>query len=306
MIALKFLYLFISIFVLVKSADYFTESAEKIGLYLKLPPFVVGITIVSIGTSLPEFVTSIFAILDKQSEIVAANVIGSNIANIFLVLGVSAIASKGLLTEHDIMKVDLPILAASAFMLYICLQDGSFDYKEGLLSLFGITAYMVYAGKSRTNSFENIKIEKLELKTPITLIISTILVNFSAKYTVINVVDISRLLHISTGAIAASAVAVGTSLPELMVSLNAAKKGNFEMSIGNVIGSNIFNTFGIMGAASLVGKVAVDKGTLTLSLPVMILATLLIVFSLQNKAMSKWIGYIFIIFYTLYIMKLFS
>jgi cation:H+ antiporter len=306
MLALKFFYLIISIFVLVKSADYFTESAEKIGLYLKLPPFIVGITIVSIGTSLPELVTSIFAVLGKESSIVAGNVAGSNIANIFLVLGVSAIISKGLLTEHDVMKVDLPMVAASAFFLYICSQDGVFDYKEGILSLIGLIIYMIYATKSRTLSFDNVKIEKLEAKTPIILVLSIIFVNLSAKYTIINVVEVSKMLNVPMGSIAASVVAVGTSLPELMVSLNAAKKGNIEMSIGNVIGSNIFNTFGIMGTASLVGAISIDKGTLSLSLPVMIAATILIVFSLQNKAMSKWIGYIFILFYILYIIELFS
>ncbi len=306
MLILKFIYLFLSIFVLVKSADYFTESAEKIGLYFKLPPFVVGITIVSIGTSLPELVTSVFAMLDKESSIVAGNVIGSNIANIFLVLGVSAIISKGLFTEHDIMKVDLPILAASAFFMFMASQDGIFDFKEGILSIIGLIVYMIYASKSKKMNFDNIMIEKLELKTPIILILSIIFVNLSAKYTIINVIEISKALSIATSAIAASVVAFGTSLPELMVSINAAKKGNLEMSIGNVIGSNIFNTFGIAGVASLVGNITIDEKTLSLSFPVMISATLLIVFALQNKAMSKWVGYIFVLFYVMYIMELFT
>ncbi len=305
MLILKFVYLFLSIFVLVKSADYFTESAEKIGLYFKLPPFVVGITIVSIGTSLPELVTSVFAMLDKESSIVAGNVIGSNIANIFLVLGISSIISKGLFTEHDIMKVDLPILAASAFFMFMASQDGIFDFKEGILSIIGLIVYMIYASKSKKMNFDNIMIEKLELKTPIILILSIIFVNLSAKYTIINVIEISKALSIATSAIAASVVAFGTSLPELMVSINAAKKGNLEMSIGNVIGSNIFNTFGIAGVASLVGNITIDEKTLSLSFPVMISATLLIVFALQNKAMSKWVGYIFVLFYVMYIMELF-
>ncbi len=303
---LKFIYLFLSILVLVKSSDYFTQSAEKVGIFFKLPPFVVGVTIVSIGTSLPELVTSIFAVLDKHSAIVAGNVAGSNIANILLVLGLSSIVSKNLLTEHDIMKVDLPFLAASSFFLYLACLDGQFDYKEGILSLIAIIVYMIYAGRSRNIGIENIIMEKLSLKEPIILLLSIIFVNLSAQYTIQNIVDISNLLHISTGVVAASIVALGTSLPELMVSLNASKRGNLEMAIGNIIGSNIFNTFGIMGAASIVGNLTIDKTTLHISLPVMVAATIMIVFSLQNKAMSKWIGYTFIIFYVLYIMKLFS
>ncbi len=308
MLLLKFVFLSISIFVLVKSADYFTESAEKIGLYFKLSPFIVGITIVSVGTSLPELVTSIFAVIDKQSTIVAGNVIGSNIANIFLVLGLSAIVSNGLSTKHDIMRVDLPMLAASAFFLYIASHDGIFDFKEGILSVMGLTAYLLYAYKSKNINVEltNQPQEKLKFTTLIILFASVIFLNISAKYTVTNIVEISDMLNISTSAIAASVVAFGTSLPELMVSINAAKKGNLEMSIGNVIGSNIFNTFGIMGVASCIAPIKIDTPTITLSLPVMLASTVLLVFSLQNKAMSRWIGYIFVLFYVLYIVKLFS
>ncbi len=306
MLFVKFALLFLSIFVLVKSADYFTESAEKIGLYFKLPSFIIGVTIVSVGTSLPELITSIFAMIDKQSGIVAGNVIGSNIANIFLVLGLSAIVSKGLSTKHDVMRVDLPMVAASALFLYIASYDGIFDYKEGIISLFGIIAYMFYAAKSKNMEIIKENNPKLRFSTLIILIVSVAFLNISAKYTVINIIDISNILKISTSTIAASVVALGTSLPELMVSLNAAKKGNLEMSIGNVIGSNIFNTFGIMGIASLIGPIKIDASTVSLSLPVMIAATLLLVFSLQNKAMSRWIGYMFILFYALYILKLFS
>lgn len=308
MLLLKFVFLSISIFVLVKSADYFTESAEKIGLYFKLSPFIVGITIVSVGTSLPELVTSIFAVIDKQSTIVAGNVIGSNIANIFLVLGLSAIVSNGLSTKHDIMRVDLPMLAASAFFLYIASYDGIFDFKEGILSVMGLTAYLLYAYKSKNINVEltNQPQERLKFTTLIVLFASVIFLNISAKYTVTNIVEISDMLNISTSAIAASVVAFGTSLPELMVSINAAKKGNLEMSIGNVIGSNIFNTFGIMGVASCIAPIKIDTPTITLSLPVMLASTVLLVFSLQNKAMSRWIGYMFVLFYVLYIVKLFS
>ncbi len=302
----KFVFLCLSIFVLVKSADYFTESAEQVGVYLKFPPFIVGVTIVSIGTSLPELVTSIFAMADKQSAIVAGNVVGSNIANIFLVLGLSAIASKGLSTKHDVMRVDLPMVAASAFFLYAASYNGTFNYKEGIISLFGLAAYLAYAYKSKNIETKYQNRDKLKFITPVILLISVVFLNISAKYTVINIIDISNILHISTSTIAASVVALGTSLPELMVSLNAAKKGNLEMSIGNVIGSNIFNTFGIMGVASLIGTIKIDHLTLNLSLPVMLFSTVLLVFSLQNRAMSKWIGYMFLLFYILYILKLFS
>ncbi len=307
MLVLHFFFLAVSIFVLVKSAGYFTSSAEKIGLYFKLPPFIVGVTIVSVGTSLPELITSVFAIAESQSPIVIGNVVGSNIANIFLVLGLSSIVSGGLSTEHDVMKVDLPMIAASAFLLYICSYDGVFDFKEGLLFILALTVYMFYAAKSKKGELGETEIvEKIGIKTILVLFVSIVFLDLSAKYTVYNVVVISKLLNISTAAVAASVVALGTSLPELMVSVHAAKRGNLEMSIGNVIGSNIFNTFGIMGVSSFVGRIFIDRQTIHLDLPVMVMATLLLVFSLQNKAMSRWMGYIFLLFYSLYIFKLFG
>ncbi len=299
-----FFYLAISILVLVKSADYFTSSAEKIGAYLKLPPFVVGVTIVSVGTSLPELITSMFAAAEGQSPIVIGNVVGSNIANIFLVLGLASVVSGGLSTEHDVMKVDLPMIAASAFLLFVCSYDGRFDYGEGIVFIAALAIYMFYAAKSKKVSVD--KEEKITLKTILSLVFGVVFLDISARYTVHYVVVISHMLHITTAAVAASVVALGTSLPELMVSLNAARKGNLEMSIGNVIGSNIFNTFGIMGFSSFIATINIDRSTIHLGLPVMLIATVLLIFSLQNKAMSRWMGYIFLIFYVLYILKLFN
>ncbi len=310
MLFIQFAILLISITVLVISADYFTDSAEKIGLYFGIPSFIVGITIVSVGTSLPELFTSIEAVTNNNSQIVIGDVVGSNIANILFVLGLSFVISKNLQLTYDIMKVDIPMLAASAFFLFICSINMQFTIIDGILSLAALFIYILYAVSSGKN--EPIKPEdektytKIGVKVPLMLIISAAAINFSAKYAVLSIIDISKLLNIGTEIIAASVVAVGTSLPELSVSISAAKKGNIEISVGNIVGSNIFNTFGVMGIASLFGTLIITKDMLYIGIPVMISATLLFIFSIQKKTITRWEGWLFIVFYILFIVKLFN
>lgn len=310
MLFIQFAILLISIAVLIKSADYFTDSAEKIGLYFGIPSFIVGITIVSIGTSLPELFTSIEAMANNNSQIVIGDVVGSNIANILLVLGLSFVISKNLQLTYDIMKVDIPMLAASAFFLFICSVNMQFTIIDGILSLMALFIYVLYAVSSDKN--ETIKPEdektytKIGIKVPLMLIISAAAINFSAKYAVLSIIDISKLLNIGTEIIAASIVAIGTSLPELSVSISAAKKGNIEISVGNIIGSNIFNTFGVMGIASLFGTLTITNNMLYMGIPVMISATLLFIFSIQKKTITRWEGWLFIVFYILFLVKLFN
>lgn len=116
----------ISLAVLIKSSDYFTHAAEKIGLYFGMPAFVVGVTIVAVGTSFPELISSIYAVLTNNSEIVIGNVVGSNITNILLVLGLAAIIGGKLNTRYEVLHVDLPIVVGSAFLLGLMIWDGNF------------------------------------------------------------------------------------------------------------------------------------------------------------------------------------
>ncbi|GAH33655.1 unnamed protein product, partial [marine sediment metagenome] len=117
----------VSLFVLIKASDYFTHSAEKIGLFFGIPLFIVGATIVAVGTSLPELISSIFAVLRNSSEIVVGNVVGSNVANIFLVLGIAAIVGRRMKLTYELIHVDLPLLIGSAFLLAVTIWDGIFS-----------------------------------------------------------------------------------------------------------------------------------------------------------------------------------
>lgn len=303
------------LYALIKASDYFTDSAEKIGLHLKMPAFIVGVTIVAIGTSLPELISSMFAVLNNSSEIVVGNVIGSNIANVFLVLGVAAILGKKLKVHYSLVHVDLPILFGATMLFTIAIWDGHFSIFEALLSLSLLFVYMKYTISTSKKDKEikkeikkrnKIKKQKLDKKVWWTLIISSIFIFLGAKYTIDAVIQLSKILNIATEIIAVSAVALGTSLPELFVSITAAKKGNPEMAIGNVLGSNIFNTLAVMGIPALFGKLIIPASMLTFALPIMIIATLTYYFTTQDREVTQWEGWMLLILYILFMGKLFN
>ncbi len=305
----------VSLFVLIKASDYFTDSAEKIGLHFGLPSFLIGVTIVAIGTSLPELISSVFAVLKYSSEIVVGNAIGSNITNIFLVLGVAAIVGKKIEITYKHLHVDLLMLIGSAFLLAVTVYDGVFTLPEALICLAGGVLYLLYTigieKKSKNDEAENredsqLKRGKLERKTLIILGVSSFFIYIGAEYTVESVLKLSELLNVGKEMIAISAVALGTSLPELTVTVMAARKGNPEMAVGNILGSNIFNALIVMGIPALIGPLIIPSSILTFGLPMMLVATLLYFFTTFDKEITEWEGWLLILFYIFFIGKIFN
>lgn len=315
----------VSLTILVKSSDYFTDAAEKIGLYFGFPKFIVGVTIVAVGTSLPELISSIIAMLSNTPEIVTGNIVGSNITNIFLILGLASIIGKKISISYDLIHVDIPLFIASAFYLAITLSDGEFTTGEGLLALVAMSIYFIYAIKSNGNKDEiGEKIDEklvkgkqlaklmkkeevhLEYFSILILVASTILIFISAKFVIDAVIGISAILNIGKEVIALSAVALGTSLPELVVNINAVRHGRGEIVIGSVLGSNIFNGFGIMGVSSLLGNIPVSESIIMFSIPMLIISTLLFFFKIHEKEITQWEGWILLIFYFFFIGKIFN
>lgn len=305
-----------SLIVLIKASNYFTDSAEKIGLYFGLPVFIVGVTIVAIGTSLPELISSIFAVFRGYPEIVVGNVVGSNITNIFLILGITAIIGKKLKITYEIIHVDLPILVGSAFLFAVTIYDGVLTLIEALLLISGIIIYFFYTTSSekihkdveikKEMKGELIKKKKLEAKTIIMLVLSAFFIFVGAKYTIEAVINLSEILNLGKEIIAISAVALGTSLPELTVSIVAARKGKPEIAVGNILGSNIFNTFVVMGVPALFGALIIPQSIISFGLPMMLIATLLFFLITHEKVITKWEGYMLLLFYVFFIGKLFN
>lgn len=298
-----------SIVALIKGSDWFTKAAEGLSQRLKISPYIIGVTVVSIGTSLPELASSITAVIQHQGDIVAGNVIGSNIANSLLVLGVGAIVAGKLRTKWDLRKVDFPLLFGGTFLLFLMSLNGTFSRIEALFMLFGLGVYLHYLYRQHKNGAFDEEISKGGLTDhpwiiTALLFIGTLFIIVGAKYTVESVVHIASLTGFSTGVIATTAVALGTSLPELMVTIMAGLHGKYELAIGNVMGSNLFNIFGIMGISGLIGPILVGPQLLKLALPVLIGATFMFYFVMSDKNISRWEGWTLVLLYVFFIARI--
>jgi len=306
----------ISLVVLIKSADYFTKYSEKIALALKISPFVIGITLVAFGTSLPELATALVANARGEPTLAIANAIGSNITNILLVLGLSAVVVSRLKAERNLIDIDLPLLSLTTMLLIVVLMDRQVFFGEGLLLLVGYVIYLAYAFKSRREEVRSVPEigekqpiftrPKIELTTILVLILSAVMIYIAAELTIKSVIELARIINIATSAIALTAIALGTSLPELAVSLRAVMKGKHDIAIGNIVGSNIFNSLIIVGIPSVFGTLLVDDTTWNIGLPFLIIATLTFIFSGITKRIYRWEGAMFILLYVFFVIKVFN
>jgi len=283
----------ISLFLLVKGSDWFVESAEKIGLALKISPFIIGVTIVSVGTSFPEFFSSIIAVIKNTTEIVSANVIGSNIFNILVIIGVSAIVARKLIVTRSLIDLDAPLLGLSTVVLIFVCLDKKINFGEGILFLIAYLIYFLYTIYQRKGEKEEtpeiievlpsrverrekeagliereaVKKVRLDVKTFVLLFLGIAFVLFGADWTINSIIKLSEILKISPALISIIALAAGTSLPELAVSTIAAAKKKYEICIGNIFGSNVFNGSFIVGICALIKPLVVDNLTFSVGLP---------------------------------------
>ena len=296
--------------VLVISADLFIKVAEKIGLAIGISPFVVGVTLVALGTSLPELVTSIAGVLKGNSEIVLGNIVGSNIANMGLVLGMVGIIGGKIKLKFDLMSVDLPVMMGASVLLYLALQNYTFSFPEGLLFVLGLVLYLAYiftSGKAEIPEEQakdpNLRITWRDISK---LIASIVLIYFSANYNVEAIDFIAQWFDVGNEFVAQTAVALGTSLPELVVSVVAIRRQNAELAVGNIVGSNILNILCVMGIPRLIGDIEIPKSILEFGLPGLIIISGLALFSLQDKMLTRWEGFMLLFCYLIYIGNLTS
>ena len=302
---LLYLGLFVgSLAVLLKASDWFIDSAEEIGLSLGISPFIIGVTIIAFGTSLPELATSIASVFQGDSQIVVGNVIGSNITNIALVLGIVAIYVKVIKLETNLWEIDMPFLISTAFFLWFILRDQQVTTLEAVLCLLGLVIFLAYSlGSDEDDGKEN---PKASPKSYLLLILGGVFVWLGAHFTVVAIQTLSDLIGIGSGVIALSLVSLGTSLPEVIVSMNAAKKGKTSIAVGNVLGSNIFNTLAVIGIPALIGPLEIPANIISFSLPLMIVMTLLFGMMTLSKTISRWEGMILLLFYFYFLVELFS
>ena len=326
----------ISLLVLLKASDYFIDGAERLGLYFNIKPFVIGVFVLGFGTSLPELVISIISTVKDSSEIVIGNVLGSNITNIFLVLAVAAIIVKNSRIHFNFLEFDLPLFITSAFLITLTIWDGVFNITDGLFFLLIFVIYIIYTASNHRKTKRIIpeklkEIEKEKLKsipktfhynlkilplkihrlikkgrkinwlTVAKLVVSPVFICLGAQYTVEAVINLSQIFNIGTDIIAASVIALGTSLPELSISFAALKKGKIDEMLGNIIGSNIFNIFVVMGISAMISELIIPQAVITTILPIMLVAVIICFAIIYDKKITRWEGVILLILYISYL-----
>lgn len=265
MLFLQISIFFISLYLLIKSANIFVEGSSSIAARLKISQIAIGLTLVSIGTSLPEMVINFFASLSGNNEIVFGNVVGSNITNILLILGVSGLINPIVVKKNTTYK-EIPFSFLSTLILFILVNDkivngrnfeNILSRSDGIILLimfFGFIYYVIKIAKVEPSIEERIKV--LSLKRSILFIIfGIILLSVSAKFTVQSAVYIARFFKVSEALISLTAISVGTSLPELITSSVASFKKNSDIAIGNLIGSNVSNILFILGISSCIKNI---------------------------------------------------
>lgn len=290
----------VSLAVLLKASDWFVDGAEQIGLSLGISPFVVGVTIVAFGTSLPELATSIAAVAYGNSEIVIGNVVGSNVTNILVVLGVTALWGRVIHLGHNIMDIDMPLLIISSFLLYYVISDLHISMVEVVILLAAMATFLIgsFGNNERVPSVDR---TEFRWQSMVRLIVGGVLVWLSADYTIQFIQVISTEAGVSPDIIAISAVAIGTSLPEIVVSIMAARRGQTEMAVGNVLGSNIFNTYFVMGVPALFGELIIPGSFKEVFLPIMLGVTAVFAFICHSGRISRWEGLALLLFYALFL-----
>lgn len=330
MVYVEALVFVVSLAVLLEASDRFTSAAVRIGLSLGASPFMIGATVVAGGTSLPELANALLASFRGAPGIVIGNVVGSNIANLLVVIGLAAVVGGGIWVERELMRVDLPVLVGSAAFLLVAVWNTSFVWYEGLLGLLGLAVYVHFtisrperldqtvqglvedavgpeeaAPASDDAEFE-VGQARAGVRTYLVLAGSLILVFLSADALVRSILTISNELGVGTDVVALTVVSIGTVLPEVAVSVSAVRGGDPEIAVGNVLGSNVFNTFAVVGVASFITPLSIPVTVRSFALPVMVLATTLYFFIAQDREITQWEGAMLLLLYGVFLVNLFG
>jgi cation:H+ antiporter len=303
----------VSLAVLLVAARFFTQSAERVGLALGMSPFAIGVLIVSAGTSLPELVASLVAASRGTSEIVVGNVLGANLSNLLLVMGAVAVAArKSVRLSDQYILIDLHFLLGSVLLAALVLRDGTVGPAEGVALLVAYAVYLLYLTREgRTEKDLTIGIDTAAVRAAVrfpwrdVLVIGAAagLIYLGARYTISSLESLALLAGVAPELIALTLLSLGTTLPELVVSAIAARAGKADVAVGNVLGSCVFNTLAVTGAASLVRPLVVTSDMLELPLPAFGAAALLFYLLTLDKRVSRWEGLLFMLVYALFVLE---
>lgn len=307
---LNIILLVVGFIVLIKGADFFVDGASGIAGNFKVSKMLIGLTIVSFGTSAPEFAVSVKSILSGNGDIVLGNVIGSNIINILLILGVSALFHS-LNVKNNTVKKELPITMLITFAFASLMADSIFDKGivntftrlDGFVLLLFFLVFIYYLISMARNKIEDEKDEELlsMKKAIIFTIVGLVGIVLGSNFVVDSASAIAKALGVSERLISLTIIALGTSLPELVTSVTATRKGEYDIAIGNVVGSNIFNIGMVIGLPiTIFGGIGAVAFSYIDIIVMIISAILLFMFSFNDYKISKKEGIAFLILFAVY------
>ncbi len=302
--------LIIGFVVLIKGADFFVDGASGIAANFKVSKILIGLTIVAFGTSAPEFAVSVKSLISGSGDIVLGNVIGSNILNILLILGVSSLFHS-LNVKNTTVKKELPITMMITTAFAVMLSDNVFDkatmnsFTRGdgivLLLFFGVFMYyLITLTRNKINDDSDEKVLSMK-KSFLFTIVGLIGIILGSNFVVDSATFIAKAMGVSERMISLTIIALGTSLPELVTSVTATRKGEYDIAIGNVVGSNIFNIGMVIGVPiTIFGGIGIIAFSYIDLLVMLISAILLFMFSFNDYKISRKEGIIFLMLFTVY------
>lgn len=298
---MEYILLIVGFVLLIKGADLFVDGASSVAAKLKVPSLIIGLTVVSIGTSLPEAAVSISASLSGNNSISLGNVIGSNIFNLLMVVGVSS-AILPIVTDRDMLKRDMPINIGVTVLLGILLFDGNLSRLEALLLLLLLVAYMFLLIRSALkNRVEAEETKVLSWAKSIVFIVLGMAAIIGGGQLVVNSAKtIAMALGMSETLVGLTVVAIGTSLPELVTSVVAARKGDSGIAMGNVIGSNLFNILFILGMAGVIKPLTADAAFFIDTGILLGISALMLLFAFTKRKISRVEGITCVLIYVAY------
>ncbi|QKE62131.1 calcium/sodium antiporter [Aquipseudomonas campi] len=316
MTLMTFVYLLAGLVLLVAGAEVLVRGAAKLAAQFGIPPLIIGLTVVAFGTSAPETAVSVQAALNGSGDLAIGNVVGSNIANVLLILGVTALIAP-LLVSRQLIRLDVPIMIGASLVTYALAYDGSLSRLDGALLFAGILAYtgfLIISSRREKKAEGGDEFEdEYGLHEPAKpyawvinlglIIAGLVLLVSGSNFLVEGAVQMARALGMSELVIGLTVVAIGTSLPELATSVMAAIKGERDIAVGNIVGSNIFNLLCVLGLASLVSPSAIPvaANALAFDFPVMIaVAVACLPIFFNGYSINRWEGVLFVVYYAIY------
>lgn len=302
---------------LVAGAELLVRGAASIATRFGIAPVVIGLTVVAFGTSAPELAVSVSAGVAGDGEVAFGNVAGSNIANILLILGASAVVG-GLVVSQRIIRLDIPLLIAASAVTLVLSLDNEIGRVDGAILFAGILAYTTWLIRVARNeradvldeyddAVEDLEVDVVDKPLPVQvalLVVGLGVLVLGSQLLVGSATDIAEDLGVSDLVIGLTVVAIGTSLPELATSLMAAIRGQRDIAVGNVVGSNLFNLLSVLGATALVSPdpIPVADSSLQVDFPVVLAATVVLVPIIwKGFRIERWEGFVLMAFYALYV-----